>query len=128
MVRGILCGCETWSLTLREEHRLRVFEKRVLRRIFGSKRDEVIGGWRKLHNEGLHKLYSSSSTIKMFKSKRTRWSGNAARIGEKNVYRIFVGKPEGKRPLGRPIRRWMGYIKINLREIGWGGMGWIDLT
>jgi hypothetical protein len=77
----VLYECETWSLTLREEHRLRVFENRVLRRIFGRKRDEVTGGWRKLHNEELHNLYSSTSIIKMIKSRRMRWAGHVARMG-----------------------------------------------
>jgi hypothetical protein len=99
----VLYGCETWSLTLREEHRLRVFENRVLRRIFGPKREEVTGEWRKLHNEELHNLYSSPNIIRMIKSRRMRWAGQVARMGEKrNAYRILVGKPEGRRPLGRP--------------------------
>jgi hypothetical protein len=87
---------ETLSLTLREEHRLRVFENRVLRRIFGPKRDEVTGGWRKLHNEELHNLYSSPSITRMFKSRRMRWAGRVARM-EKNACRISVENPEGKR-------------------------------
>jgi hypothetical protein len=84
---------ETWSLILREEHRLRVFENRVLRIIFGPKRDEVTGGWRKLHNEELHNLYSSRSIIRMIRSRRMRWAGHVAR-GKRNAYRILVGKPE----------------------------------
>jgi hypothetical protein len=110
----VLYGCETWSLTLREEHRLRVFENRVLRRIFGPKRDEVTGGWRQLHNEELHKLYSSPSIIRMIKSRRMRWAGHVARMGAKrNAYRILVGNPEGNRPLGdqdvggRTILKWI---------------------
>jgi hypothetical protein len=104
----VLYGCETWSLTVREEHKLRVFENRVLSRIFGPKRDEVTGGWRKLYNEALHNLYSSPSIIRIIKSRRMRWAGHVARMGEKRyVYRLLVGKPEGKRPLGRPRRRWM---------------------
>jgi hypothetical protein len=78
----ILYGCETWSLKLREEHRLRVFENRVLRRIFGPKRDEVTGGWRKLLNEELHGLYSSPSIVRVIKARRTRWAGHVARVGE----------------------------------------------
>jgi hypothetical protein len=99
----VLYGCETWSLTLKEEYRLRVFENRVLRRIFGPKRDEVTGGWRKLHNEDLHNLYPSPSIIRVIKSRRMRWAGHAARMGERrDAYRILMGKPDGKRPLGRP--------------------------
>jgi hypothetical protein len=98
-----------------EEHRLRVFENKVLRRIFGLKRDEVTVGWRKLHNEELRDLYSSPSIIKIIKSRRTRWAGHVARMREKrNAYRLLVGKPEGKRPLGRPRRRWMDKIKMDL--------------
>jgi hypothetical protein len=122
-------GCETWFLTLREEHRLRVFENRVLRRIFGPKRGEVTGGWRKLHNEELHSLYSSPSIIRMFKSRRMRWVGNIARVGEKgNAYMILVGKPEDKRPLGRQRRWWLNNIKMDLRMIGLYDMDWIDLA
>jgi hypothetical protein len=92
----VLYGCETWSLTLREEHRLRVFENRALRGIFGPKRDEVVGGWRKLHNEALHNLYCSPSIIRIIKSRKMRWAGHVARMGKKrNAYRILVGKPEG---------------------------------
>jgi hypothetical protein len=93
----VLYGCETWSLTLREEHRLRVFENRVPRRIFGRKRDEVTGEWRKSHNGELHNLYSSPDIIRQIKSRRMTWAGHVARIGEgRNVYRVLVGKPEGK--------------------------------
>jgi hypothetical protein len=87
--------CETWSLTLREEHRLRVFENRVLRRIFGPKRDEVTGDWRKLHNEELHNLYFSPNIIRIIKSRRMRWAGHVAQMGErKNVYSILVESQE----------------------------------
>jgi hypothetical protein len=90
----------------------------VLRRIFGPKRDEETGGWRKLHNEALRNLYSSPSIIRMIKSRRMRWAGHVARMGEKrNAYRILVGKTERKRPLGRPRRRWVDNIKMDLREI-----------
>jgi hypothetical protein len=116
----VLYGCETWSLTLWEEHRLRIFESRVLRRKFAPKRDDVIGGWRTLHNEELHNLYSFPSIIRMVKSRRMRLPGHAARMGEKrNSYRILVGKPEGKRPLGRPRCRWEDNIRM---ETGCGGM------
>jgi hypothetical protein len=100
-----------------------VFENRVLRRIFGPKRDEVTGGWRKLHNEELHNLYSSASMVRMMKS-RMRWAGHVARMGK----RILFGKPEGKRPLGRTRRRWVGNIKMDVGDVGCGGMDWIDLT
>jgi hypothetical protein len=125
----VLYGCETWSLTLREEHRLRVFENRVLRRIFGPKRDEVTGEWRKLHNEELHNLYSSPDIIWQIKSRRMRWAGHVARMGEeRKLYKVLVGKSEGKRPLGRPRRRWEDAITMDLREIGLGGMDWIRLA
>jgi hypothetical protein len=101
-----LYGCETWSLTLREEHRLRVFENRVLKRIFGPERDEVTGEWRKLHDEELHNLYSSLDIIRQVKSRRMRWAGHVTRMGEERRYKVLVGKPEGKRPLDRPRRRW----------------------
>jgi hypothetical protein len=95
-----------------------VFENKFLRRIFGPKRDEVTGGWRKLHNEELHGLYSSPSIIGIIKSGRMRWAGHVARMGEKkNAYRLFVGNPEGKRPPGRPRRRWVDNIKMGVLEI-----------
>jgi hypothetical protein len=91
----------TWSLTIREEHKLRVFENRVLRRIFGPKRDRVTGGWRNLYNEELEYLHSSPSIIRIIKSRRMRWVGHVARMGEKrNVYRLLAGKPDGKSPQG----------------------------
>ena len=101
----VFYGCGTWSLTLREERKLRVCEKRVLRRIFGPKRDEATGEWRKLQEE-LNDLYSSLSIVRVTKTRRTRWVGNEARKGERRgAYRVLVGKPERKRPLGRPRRR-----------------------
>jgi hypothetical protein len=101
----VLYGCETWSLTSTEEHRLRVFENRVLRRIFGSKRDED-GSQRKIRNDELHSLYSSPNVVRVIKSRRMRFAGHVARMGEgRGVYRVLVGRPEGKRPLGRPRRR-----------------------
>jgi hypothetical protein len=113
----VLYGCETLSLTLREEHRLRVFENRVLKRIFGPKRDEVTGGWRELHNEELHDLYSSPSIVRMIKARRMRWAGHLARMGEvRTAYNILVGRPEGRRPLGRPRRRWEDNIKWILEK------------
>jgi hypothetical protein len=116
-------------VTLKEEHRLRVFENRVLRRIFGPRRDDVTGGWRKLHSEELHNLYFSLSLIRMIKSRWMRWAGHVARMVQRNAYRrILVGKPEGKRPLGRPRLGWVGNIKMDLREIGWGVMDLVDMA
>jgi hypothetical protein len=106
-----------------------VFENRVLRRIFGLKRDEVTGEWRKLHNEELHDLYSSPSIIRIIKASRMRWAGHVTRVGEKrNAYRLLVGKPEGRRPLGRPRRRWLDNKRMDLVEVGWGDVDWIGLT
>jgi hypothetical protein len=100
-----------------------VFENRTLRRIFGPKRDEMIGGWMKVHNEELHNLYSSPNIIRMIKSRRMKWTENVACMGEnRNACKILVGKPEGKRPIGRPRRRWEDNIKMDLRDIGWGDM------
>jgi hypothetical protein len=125
----VLYGCETWSLTVREEHKLRVFENRVLRRIFGPNRDGVTEVRRKLHNEELHNVYSSPSIIRIIKSRGKRWAGHVAQMGEKrNVHRLLVGKPERKRPLGRPRRRWMYNIKMNLSEIGLNVVDWIGLA
>jgi hypothetical protein len=122
----VLYGCETWSLTLREEHRLRVFENRVLRRIFGPKRDEVTGGWRKLHIEELHGLYSSPSIVRVIKARRMRWAGHVARMGEvRGANNILVGKPEGRRLLGRHRRRWEDNILMDLGKIGFGAVDWI---
>jgi hypothetical protein len=124
----VLYGCETWFLTFREEHRPRVFENRVLRRIFGPKRDKVMGEWRKLHSGELHNLYSSPDIIRQIKSRNMRWAGYVARMGEgRNVFRVLVGKPEGKRPLERPRCSSECGIKMDLREIGWGG-GWSGFT
>jgi hypothetical protein len=101
-----------------------VFENRVLRRIFGSKRDEVTGEWRKLHNEKLHNLYSSPDIIRQVKSRRMRWAGHVASMGEeRKVYKVLVGKPEGE----RPRHRWEDGIRMDLREIGLGGCG-LDWT
>ncbi|KAJ4438750.1 hypothetical protein ANN_14701 [Periplaneta americana] len=125
----LLYGCETWTLTLREEHRFRVFENKVLRKIFGAKRGEVTGEWRKLHNTELHALYSSPDIIRNIKSRRLRWAGHVARMGEcRNAYRVLVGRPEGKRPLGRPRRRWEDNIKMDLREVGYDDRDWINLA
>jgi hypothetical protein len=113
----VLYGCETWSLTLREEHRLRVFENRVLKRIFGPKREED-GSWRKLHNDELHSLHSSPNIVRVIKSRRMRWAGHVACMGEgRGIYRVLVGSPKGKRPLGRPRHSSEDNIKMDLREI-----------
>jgi hypothetical protein len=114
-------GCENWSLTLREFCRLRVFEYRVPRRIFGPKRDKVRGEWRRLHNRELYSLYFSPNIIRVIKSRRLRWAGHVARMGERRgAYRALVGKPEGKRPFGRPRRRWEENIKMDLRKVECG--------
>jgi hypothetical protein len=106
-----------------------VFENRVLRRIFRPKRDEVTGEWKKLHNEELHILYSSPDIIRQIKSRRMRWAGHVACMGEeRKVYRVLVDKPQGKRPFGRPRRRWEDGIRMNLREIGWGSVEWMKLA
>jgi hypothetical protein len=124
-----LYGCETWSLKLREEQRLRVFENRVLRRIFGPKRDKATGEWRRLHNEELNDPYSSPNIIPVIKWRRIRWAGHVACMGEKRgAYRILVGRPEGRRPLGRPRHRWKDNIKMDLQAVGWVGMDWIELA
>jgi hypothetical protein len=122
-----LYGCETWSLTLGEEHRLRVFENRVLRRLFGPKMEED-GSWRKLHNDELHSLYSSPNIVRVINSRRMSWVGHMARLGEgRGVYRVLVGRPEGKRPLGRPRSRWNDNIEMDLTEIGVDAVNWIQL-
>jgi hypothetical protein len=106
-----------------------VFENRVLRRMFRPNRDEVTGEWRKLHDEELRDLYSSPSIIRIIKSRRMRWASHVARMGEKmNAYRLLVGKPDGKRPLGRPRRRWVDNIGMDLGEVGWGGVDWNGLA
>jgi hypothetical protein len=106
-----------------------VFENRVLRRIFGPKRDGVMGGWRKLHNQELHNLYSSPSTFRIIKLKRMRWVGHMAQMGEKrNMYTLLVGKPEGKRPTGRPRHRWIDNIKMDILETALSVVDWIGLA
>jgi hypothetical protein len=114
----VLYGCETRSLTLRAVRRLRVFECRVLRRIFGPRRDEVTGEWRKLRNEELNDLYRSPNIVQVIKSRRMRWAGHLACLEfRRGAYRVLEGKPEGKRPLGRPRLRWEGKIKMDLQEV-----------
>ena len=106
-----------------------MFENRVLRRIFGLKKDKVTGEWRKLHNEELNNLYSSPNIVRVIKSRRMKWAGHVARMGEgRGVCRVLVGKPEGRRPLGRPRRRWEDNIRMNLQEVGCGGVDWMELA
>jgi hypothetical protein len=115
----VLYGCETWSLSLGEEHRLRVFENSA----------EEEGSWRKLHNDELHSLYSSPNIVRVIKSRRMRWAGHVECMEEgRGVYRVLVGRPEGKRPLERPRRRWEDSIKMDFREIGIDGANWIQLA
>jgi hypothetical protein len=117
------------SLKLREERGLKEFENRALQRIFGPKRDEVTGEWRKLHNEELNDLYSLPKVVRVVKSRRMRWAGHVARIGEdRGVHRVLVGKLEGKRSLGSPRRRWKYNNKIDFQEVGWGHGDWMDLA
>ena len=121
-------GVKLWYLTLREERKLRVYENMVLR-IFGLRRDEVTGKWRRLHNDELNDLYSSLNFVRVIKSRRMRWVGHVARMGEeRGAYKVLVGKPEGKRPLGRPRRRWVNNIRMDLQEVGCGYMDWIGLA
>jgi hypothetical protein len=121
IVPVVLYGGETWSLPLREEQRLRVFENRVLRSIFGPKRDEMTGEWRRLRNEDLSALYSSPNIIRVIKSTRMRWAGHIPRMGEKRgAYRILVGRPEGRGPFVRTRRRLEDNIKMDLQDVEWG--------
>jgi hypothetical protein len=118
----VFYGCATWSLTPGEEHRLRVFENRVMRRIFGPTRDEVTGEWRKLYNEELSDLYTSSNIVWMIKPRRMRWVEHVACMGEwRGLYRVLGGNVREKRPLGRPRHRWEHNIKMDLQEVGWWG-------
>jgi hypothetical protein len=125
----VLYGCKTWSLTLREEYRLRVFENRVLRRAFGLKRGAITGEWRKLHNEELRDLYSLPNIVLVVKSRIMRWPGHVVHMGEgRGVHRVLVGKPEGNRPLGIPRCRWEDNINMDLQEVR-GNLGdWMELS
>jgi len=125
----VLHGCETWSLTLQEERKLRVFENTVFRRICGPRRGEITGEWRRLHNEELNDLYSSPNIVRMIKSRRMRGAGHVAHMGDKRgVYRFLLGKPEGRRPLGRSRHRWVDNIRMDLQEVGYGYMDWNGLS
>jgi len=109
--------------------KLRVFENMILRRIFGQKWDQVTGEWRRLHNKELNDLHSSPNIVRVIKSRRMRWAGHEARMGEeRGVYRVLLGKPEGMRPMGRPRRRWVDNIRMDLQEVGCGYMDWIRLA
>ena len=123
----VLYGCETWSLTMSEEHRLKVSENRVLRRIFGLKWDKVIRGWKKLNNDGFNNLYSPPNTVRVIKSRRIRWKGHVARMEERRGVNSFSGEIEGKKPLKRSRLRWEDNIKMDLQEVIWG-MDWSDLA
>ena len=122
----VVYGCETWLLTLRQERRLRVFGNRVLRRIFGPKRDDVTGAWRKLQNVELNDLYCSCSIVRVIKSRRMKWVEHVARMGERRgLYSAFVRKPEGKTPLGRPRCRWEDNIRCIFKKLDVGvWTGW----
>ena len=125
---GVLYGCEEWSLTLREERRLRAFENWILRRIFGPKRDEN-GKWRRLHNEQLHSLLISPNIVRVMviKSRRLRWAGHLARMEEvRSAFKTLIGTPTGKRPLGRPRIRWEDNIRMDLIKIGINTRTWVD--
>jgi len=125
----VLYGCETWSLILKEERKLRVFENMLLRRIFGPRRDDVTGEWRRLHNEELNDLYSSTNIVRAIKSRRMRRAGHVACMGEeRGVYMVLVGKPEGKIPLRRLRRRRVDNIRMDLQEVGCGYMDWTVLA
>jgi len=125
----VLYGCETCSLTLRGERKLRVFENMVLRRIFEPRRDEVTEEWKRLHNEELNDLYSSPYIVRVIKWRRMRLAGHVAGMGEERVvYRVLLGKPEGRNPLGRTRRRWVDNIRMDLQEVGCEYKDWIGLA
>jgi hypothetical protein len=122
-----VCDCVLYRVW--EERKLRVFENMVWRRIFEPRRDEVTGEWRRLHNEELNDLYCSPSIVWVIKSRRMRWAGHVARLGEeRGVYRVLVGKPERRRPKGRPRRRCVDNIRMDIQEVECGYMDWIGLA
>jgi hypothetical protein len=119
---AVLYGCETWCLTFREECRLRVYENKVLSRIFGPKRDEVTGDWRRLHNKELYALYSSPNIIRVIKSRSLRWTGHLARMGKrKDAYRVLMGKPKGRNHLKDPGVDGRIILKRIFKRLGGGG-------
>jgi hypothetical protein len=124
----VLYGCETWSLTFKEERRIKVLKNRVLRSICGPKSDEVTGEWRKLRNEELYDVYSSHNIVRIIRW-RMRWAGHVARLGERRgLYRDLMEQLEGKRLLGRPRLRWENNIKMDLQALECGNMDWIALA
>ena len=126
MLSVVLHGCKTTSLTLREERTLNVFESRILRRVFGSKRDEN-GQWRRLHNEDLHCLYHLPNIVREIKSRRQRWASHVVRMEEgRSAFKILTGNPTGMRPLGTPRHRWEDNLRLNLKEIGISTRDWVD--
>jgi hypothetical protein len=125
----VLCGCETWFVTLREEGKLRGFENRVLKRILGPKREEGAGNWRKLYSEELHNLCALPDIIRVIKSRRIRWAGHVAWTGGmRNAYKMLVRKSEGKIPLWIPGHRWEDNIRMNLGETVWESADWMNLS
>ena len=125
----VLYGCETWSLTLKEESKLRVFENMVLRRIFGPRRDEVTGECRRLHNEELNDLYCSPNIVRVIKWRRMRWTGHVERMGEeRGCIGSWWGTRREKGPLGRHRRRWVDNIRMDLQEVECGYVDWIGLA
>jgi len=125
IVHAVLYECDSWSLVLKEKHRLRLFEIKLLRRILGPKEEEVTGGWKKLHIEEFCNLYSSPYTFRVIKSGMMRWLGCAAHIGEmRNAYKFVIGKPKGKSLVGRPGCRWEDNIKMHLGEIDCEDVNW----
>ena len=122
-------GCEIWSLTLLVERKLRVFKNMVLRRIFGPRREKVSEEWRKFHKHELNDLYASPNNVRVIKSRRMRWAGHEARMGEeRGLYIVLVGIAEGKRALRRRRRRWVNNIRMYLQEVGCGFMDWVGLA
>ena len=125
----VLYRCETWSFTMSEKHRLRVSEKRIVRKISGPKKYNVTGEWRRLYNKELYTLYSSPNNIWVIKSRRMRWVGLVTYMeGRSGAYMVLVGRPGGKRPLVGPRHRWVDNIKMDLEEVEWRGMDWIVQT
>jgi hypothetical protein len=129
IILPVLYGCETWCVTLRDEHRLRVFENRVLRRMFRFNRDGVTAEWRRLHDEKLYSLCCTLNISRVIKSRKMKWAGHVGRMGDRSgACRVLVWRPDRRRPLGRPRHRWEDNIKMDLQALEWGGIDWIDLA